>query len=67
MFLKEVFHKFLLIFSRDRFCIIHDSTLKKSFTFVLYFVSGTVPKKLSTVVISETVRETGAANTLTGE
>lgn len=27
---------------------------------------GTVPKKLSTVVISETVRETGAANTLTG-
>lgn len=31
------------------------------------FLAGTVPKKHSTVVISETVRETGTLNGVSGE
>lgn len=47
---------------------LHDSTLEYiQFNKCAMFLLGTVPKKHSTVVISETVRETGSTNVLAGE
>ena len=51
---------FKLRVSESQFCVLLFVTND------VFYLQGTVPKKHSTVVVSETVRETGTTNGMTG-